>query len=95
MAPSKTIKKAPSTPLSSTTLTAIKVLSVIRIVIGTACLIAPRFTCALHSYNVPVEQALLVRMMGVREGVVGGLLFTAEDKEMGDGGRRCVFLNTS
>ena len=76
-------------------MTAIKVLAIIRIATGAACLIAPRFTCALHNYNVEPEYLLLVRMMGVREGVVGGLLLTAEDREREDGGRRYVCPNIS
>ncbi|CAO2655765.1 Nn.00g045680.m01.CDS01 [Neocucurbitaria sp. VM-36] len=76
-----------SPPLSSTTLTAIKALSLIRIATGAACLVAPRFTCALFKYPVPAEQALLVRMFGVRDAVFGELLITAEDKTAPDGGR--------
>ncbi|KAK3300664.1 uncharacterized protein B0H64DRAFT_20278 [Chaetomium fimeti] len=90
MPPSKVIKGSPSTPLSSTTLTAIKVLSLIRIATGAGCLIAPRFTCSLHYHDVPADQAFIVRMVGVREGLVGALLFSAEDKGTGDGGRRAI-----
>ncbi|KAF2446038.1 hypothetical protein P171DRAFT_471681 [Karstenula rhodostoma CBS 690.94] len=78
----------PAPPRSSATSLAIKTLSVIRLVVGAGCLIAPRYGCGLHSYNVPSEHSFLVRMMSIREAVVGGLLITAEDKEREDGGRR-------
>ncbi len=77
--------------LSRTTQTAIKALSVIRIATGAACLVAPRFTCALFQYKVPAEQTILVRMFGVRDAVLGELLITAENKETHDQGRRYVY----
>lgn len=70
--------------------TAIKVLAAIRVVTGAACLIAPRYTCALFRYIVPAEHTLLVRMVGARDVVFGELLITAEDKNREDGGRRQV-----
>lgn len=84
----KQVNKSPLLPLSSTTQAIIKTLSVVRIATGAACLVAPRFTCALFRHNVPAEQALLVRMIGARDALFGELLITAEDKESGDGGRR-------
>ncbi|KAF2628759.1 hypothetical protein BU25DRAFT_31760 [Macroventuria anomochaeta] len=75
-------------PVSAGTLYAIKALSYVRIAGGAACLVAPQFACALFQYNVPVGSALLVRMVGARDGVLGGLLLTAEDKKAHDGGRR-------
>jgi hypothetical protein len=42
---------------------------------------------------VPAEHSFLVRMMAIRETVVGGLLITAEDGKREDGGRRFVRLN--
>lgn len=72
--------------LSSTTQMTVKALSIIRIATGAACLVAPRFTCGLFLYNVPAEHALLVRMFGIRDGVLGELLLTAEDRKLG--GRR-------
>jgi hypothetical protein len=73
----------PLQDLPFTTHTAIKAVSVIRIAIGAACLIAPRFTCAIFQYNVPAEHTLLVRMFGVRDAVLGELLITAEDRQTG------------
>lgn len=73
----------PLQDLSSTTCTTIKAVSVIRIAIGAACLIAPRFTCAIFKYNIPAEHTLLVRMFGVRDAVLGELLVTAEDRQTG------------
>lgn len=75
-------------PISTSTQYAIKTLSILRIATGAACLAAPRFTCALFSYNIPVGSSLLVRMVGGREAVLGDLLLTGEDKHAHDGGRR-------
>ena len=91
--PPKTSKKSGTTvPAGSTPSSAIRiainVLSVIRIATGAACLIAPRFTCAQHEYDLPVEHAFAVRMMGIREGVNGGLLLTAGDQEYTLAGKR-------
>lgn len=86
--PTKTGVDPASKPLSSTTRTAIFTLHYIRIATGAACLIAPRYTCALFKYNVPTESALLVRMFGVRDAVFGELLTTAIDEKRSDGGRR-------
>jgi hypothetical protein len=79
-------------PLSTTTQTVVKALSAIRIATGAACLLAPRFTCALFKYNVPVQQALIVRMVGSRDAMLGAILITAEDKNHTDGGRRYVYM---
>ena len=84
----KLMSDSSSQALSPATQTAIKVLSFVRIATGAACLLAPRFTCALFRYNVPAEQDLLVRMIGARDVLFGELLITAEDKGRGDGGRR-------
>lgn len=92
MAPSTQSRNPSRGPPSSTTLTLIKILSIVRLATGAACLIAPRFTCAMHDHHVPAEHIFLVRMMGIREGVNGGLLLTAKDKERADGGRRCGCL---
>ncbi|KAF2830570.1 hypothetical protein CC86DRAFT_163193 [Ophiobolus disseminans] len=75
-------------PISPTTQAIVKVLTLIRVVTGAACLVAPRYTCALFRISVPAEQAIVVRMVGIRDVVFGGLLITAEDKDSGDGGRR-------
>ena len=74
-------------PISST-LWATNILSYSGIAAGAGCLVAPQFTCALFKWNVPVGSTLLVRMVGARDGVLGGLLLTAEDKNAPDGGRR-------
>lgn len=85
---SRPTTKASDKPISTSTSYAIKTLSYMRIAAGAACLIAPQFTCALFKYNVPVGSALLVRMVGARDGVLGELLLTAQDKDASDGGRR-------
>lgn len=81
-------KSATAEPISASTQYAIKALSYVRIATGVACLVAPQFTCALFKYNVPVGSALLVRMVGARDGVLGELLLTAEDKNAPDEGRQ-------
>ncbi|KAK7189958.1 hypothetical protein DPSP01_013716 [Paraphaeosphaeria sporulosa] len=90
MSPSQPQAKdaVPAAPRSSATSFAIKTLSIVRIFTGAACLIAPRLTCGLHSYNVPSEHSFLVRMMAIREAVIGGLLITAVDEKREDGGGR-------
>ncbi len=77
-----------SAPLSAPTKLVIKTLSIIRIATGAACLVAPRFTCALFRYPVPAKQAMLVRMFGIRDAVLGELLITARDEDAHDGGKR-------
>jgi hypothetical protein len=75
-------------PVSASTSYAIKALAYTRIAAGAACVIAPQFTCTLFKYNVPIGSALLVRMFGARDAVIGELLLTAQDKNAPDGGRR-------
>jgi hypothetical protein len=74
------------TSISGIAMTAIKGLSLLRIFTGAACIFAPRFICSLHGSNLPREHNLLVRMMGIREGVVGGLLWTAVNGDLGGSG---------
>ncbi|KAF2020895.1 hypothetical protein BU24DRAFT_416557 [Aaosphaeria arxii CBS 175.79] len=73
------------TPLASGTL---KTLSVMRIVLGASTLVAPRWTCALFFYPLPATAGVLARLFGIREVVLGELLYTAEDKTAADGGKR-------
>ncbi|QPC63142.1 hypothetical protein HYE67_005373 [Fusarium culmorum] len=80
----------PSAPLSPSLVTATKILSIVRIATGGACLFAPQLTCSLHGYYVPAPYALLVRMMGAREAINGALLFTASDGKESDGGNRNI-----
>jgi hypothetical protein len=86
----KQVDSSATLPLSSTTQMTIKVLAILRLVTGTACLIAPHYTGVVFKYNIPAESTLLVRMTGVRDVVLGELLITAEDKDSRDGGRRQV-----
>jgi hypothetical protein len=46
----------------------------------------------MHSYHVQLERSFLVRMMAIRESVVGGLLITVEDAKKQDKGRKCAYL---
>lgn len=80
-------KKA-SKLISSKALSVIKTLAVFRIGIGAVTLIAPRWTSALFAYYVPADMALLGRLFAVRDTVIGELIYTAENKEGWDGGRR-------
>jgi hypothetical protein len=76
--------------MGTTLINSTRALSIIRIATGVACFFAPQFTCGTHGYDVPDAYTLLVRMMGAREAINGGLLLTAEDKEANDGGRKYV-----
>lgn len=75
-------------PLSNTTSTAIKALSLVRIAFGASTLIAPHWTGALFQFPIPASASILARLFGIREIVLGTLLITAEDKGSPAGGRR-------
>ncbi|ORY08447.1 hypothetical protein BCR34DRAFT_603533 [Clohesyomyces aquaticus] len=77
-----------SSPLTPTASGAIKALAILRGAIGVGCLIAPHWSCALFRYPIPASGAVITRLLGAREIVLGELLFTAEDKTSHDGGRR-------
>lgn len=59
-------------------------LGVLRIGVGAACIIAPQFTCNLFRLPASPQIALVTRLTGVRDIVLGELLLTAnrsgEDK---------------
>jgi hypothetical protein len=74
--------------LSPVTSTVIKTLSVLRIIFGTACVIAPQTSCEIFYYPVPTAFSILPRLFGIRDLVLGALLVTAEDKSIPSGGRR-------
>jgi hypothetical protein len=75
-------------PLSSTTTTSIKALSFLRLAVGAACTIAPRFACGLFYFPIPAAYAVMPRLFGVRDIALAELLYTAEDKNSSNGGRR-------
>jgi hypothetical protein len=75
-------------PLSETTSTTIKALAVLRIGLGAACLFAPRWTFALFQFPIPQASGTVVRLFGVRDAILGELLYTAEDRNVPDKGRR-------
>ncbi|KAF2262691.1 hypothetical protein CC78DRAFT_605740 [Lojkania enalia] len=74
--------------LSTTSTTAIKALSILRIAVGASCIIAPRWSCALFQFPIPAAYSVMPRIFGVRDLILGELLITAENKESPDGGRR-------
>lgn len=74
--------------LSSVTSTVIKTLSILRIILGAACVIAPQTSCELFFYPVPAAFSVLPRLFGIRDLALGVLLITAEDKHTPSGGRR-------
>lgn len=84
----KLINNEPTLPLSQTTKTAINTLAILRIGVGAASLFAPRWTFGLFQYAVPQTSSSIVRLYGVRDAILGDLLYTAEDKSVPDGGRR-------
>lgn len=74
--------------LLSVTLTTIKTVSVLRIIFGAACVIAPQLTFEIFFYPVPTAFSILPRLFGIRELLLGALLFSAEDRNIPSGGRR-------
>jgi hypothetical protein len=84
----KLVNTQPISPLSKSTSTAIHTLAILRIGIGAASLIAPRWTFGLFQVAVPQASSTIVRLYGVRDVILGELLYTAEDKRAPDGGRR-------
>ncbi|KAH7245172.1 hypothetical protein BKA59DRAFT_526690 [Fusarium tricinctum] len=74
--------------LSSVTSTTIKTVSILRIIFGGACVIAPQTTCEIFFYSVPAAFSILPRLFGIRDLLLGALLVTAEDKNVPSGGRR-------
>ncbi|KAF2689992.1 hypothetical protein K458DRAFT_483510 [Lentithecium fluviatile CBS 122367] len=79
-----------TTQLSHPTTTAIKTLAILRLGIGAASLITPRWACALFQYSLPQGSSIIGRLFGIREVILGELLYTSEDKNAIDGGRREV-----
>ncbi|KAF2800130.1 hypothetical protein K505DRAFT_320640 [Melanomma pulvis-pyrius CBS 109.77] len=85
--PPKLLNEGPE-PISATSLGAIKALSILRIALGASVLIAPRWSSALFRLPIPAEMAVIARLFGGREVVLGELLLTAQDKNSPTGGRR-------
>lgn len=81
-------KMPASSPLNPYLLTATRALAFVRIGVGAASFLAPQLTCASHGYHVPAPYALLVRMMGNREAINGGLLATALASDAKGGDRK-------
>jgi hypothetical protein len=75
-------------PLSKTATTSIQALSILRLAVGAACTIAPRFACGLFYFPIPAAYAVMPRLFGVRDVALAELLYTAEDKNSPNGGRR-------
>ncbi|KAF2706425.1 hypothetical protein K504DRAFT_459731 [Pleomassaria siparia CBS 279.74] len=75
-------------PLTSTTSSAIKALSILRIITGASVLIAPIWTCGIFRLPIPASAGVVVRLVGARDIALGELLLTAEDKSSWTGGRR-------
>ncbi|KAF2116167.1 hypothetical protein BDV96DRAFT_44569 [Lophiotrema nucula] len=88
--PNKLSNERTADPLPKTNATAIKALGALRIALGVACLVAPRWSCALFQFPVPAAYSVMPRLIGVRDLVIGELLITAENKESHDGGKREV-----
>jgi hypothetical protein len=84
----KLVNEQHAAPLSSATSTSIKALSFLRLAVGAACTIAPRFACGLFYFPVPAAYAVMPRLFGVRDIALAELLYTAEDKNSPTRGRR-------
>lgn len=77
-----------SEPLTPTAFYTVKSFGYARICLGAASILAPRFTCGLFQLYISHETAAVARLFGVRGIALGGLLITAEDKTILDGGKR-------
>jgi hypothetical protein len=77
-----------SEPLTPIAFYTTKAFGYARIGLGAASLLAPRFTCGLFKFLISNETATVVRLFGVRGVALGGILVTADDKTLLDGGRR-------
>ncbi|KAF2642830.1 hypothetical protein P280DRAFT_468141 [Massarina eburnea CBS 473.64] len=86
--PSKLAKDQTSEPLTSAGYYIIKSLAWSHIGLGAAVLFAPRAVFGLFKFPIPVEMATMARLFGARDVAIGGLLATADDKNLPDGGRR-------
>lgn len=86
--PPKRMNEQHVASLSSGTSTSIKALSFLRLAVGAACTVAPRFTCGLFYLPVPAAYAVMPRLFGVRDVALAELLYTAEDKNSPTGGKR-------
>jgi len=73
---SPTPKPSPQIPLAKTPTTTI--LSYSRLFLGTSFLLAPQLTASLFQFPIPASMAILARMFGIRDVVLGDLLLTAE-----------------
>ncbi|KAF2001889.1 hypothetical protein P154DRAFT_618968 [Amniculicola lignicola CBS 123094] len=85
--PPKLMNDHPET-LSPTSANVLKAFSVMRVALGAALIVAPRWSCALFQLPIPAAYLVLSRLVGIRDVALGELLFTAEDKTGPDGGRR-------
>jgi hypothetical protein len=86
--PPKDVKDKPILPLSQATATNIKALAVLRIGLGAMCLAVPSLTLALFQFPLPQASNTIVRLWGIRDAILGELLYTAENRNVADGGRR-------
>lgn len=59
----------------------IQALAALRMGVGTACFVAPSFTCSTLFYNLPAHSLLAVRLFGGRDALLGALLWTAKTPE--------------
>ncbi|EUC46995.1 hypothetical protein COCMIDRAFT_3990 [Bipolaris oryzae ATCC 44560] len=75
-------------PMNARSDVVIKALALLRIGFGVSCLLAPRFTFGLFRIDVPAAYAVLPRLFGGREIMLGELLLTAGNNKLPDGGRR-------
>ncbi|KAF2243735.1 hypothetical protein BU26DRAFT_523327 [Trematosphaeria pertusa] len=80
-------------PISKTSSSAVEALHLIRIGLGLACIVAPRWTCAVFQFSIPEGSAILVRLFGVRDLILGALLTTNEDKVSRREMKRVVWAN--
>jgi hypothetical protein len=86
---SSTLKRdAPSTQATTPTSPIITPFGLARISLGTAALLFPHWTCSLFRFAAPASSLVVVRLFGVRDAILGEMLYTASDPTAPDGGRK-------
>lgn len=57
----------------------IKITAALRVISGTACLLAPKLIGEVSRLSIAPQDLILARLFGVRDTILGVLLWTAKD----------------
>ena len=71
--------RTPPDNQSKVGLCVIKTTAVLRAISGAACLFTPKLVGELFQLSIAPQDMILARLFGVRDAVLGGLLWTAKD----------------